>query len=84
MTNNTPEAVEKEIETLRRLADHTIDLPKGVAVGLLVGIEDVLSNIEQMQKRMRTMKDFRTLESMQFSLTGPRDRLLRVIRGEFP
>lgn len=82
MAEENPIDLQMEIDDLRNKANFDIALPKGVAVGLLVGIEDVLANIRYMKKRMRTLRDFRTLDTMEWDLTGPRDRLLRVIRGE--
>ena len=84
MKTTRTEDVQALIEALRHDEDHKIALPKGVAVGLLVGIEDALSDIRYLKTRMRTMKDFRKLDSMEYALTGPRDRLIRVITGVFP
>lgn len=84
MAQYGPETIHELINTLRNAEDHKIELPKGVAVGLLVGIEDALSDVRDLKTRMRTMKDFRKLDSLEFALTGPRDRLIRVITGEYP
>ena len=84
MKPTTQDDINTLIDTLRRAEDHKIELPKGVAVGLLVGIEDALADIRYLKTRMRVMKDFRKLDSLEFALTGPRDRLIRVITGEYP
>ncbi len=76
------ESVEAITNKLRAAPDHMIELPKGIAVGLLVGIEDAIQNLSYAHNRATTKKDKTTLTMGMQALVGPRDRLLRLIRGE--
>ena len=74
--------IQETIDQLRDAPDHEIDLPKGVAVGLLVGIEDALQSVAFLNTRMKTKRDKASLSMIRFHLEGPRDRLLRIVRGD--
>lgn len=75
--------VQETIAHLRDARNYEIELPKGVAVGLLVGIEDALDALSHLEKRAKTKKDKSSLGMMRYHLEGPRDRLLRVVTGEW-
>jgi hypothetical protein len=46
--------IHETIDKLRDAPNHEIDLPKGVAVGLLVGIEDALSKLRHVKTMVKT------------------------------
>lgn len=74
--------VRETIDLLRDAPNFEIDLPKGVALGLLVGVEDALETVRHLQTRMKTKRDKVSLSMVNYHLEGPRDRLLRIVRGD--
>lgn len=70
------------IDELRAGEDKNIPLPKGVAVGLLVGITDTLQAISFAAQSAKSKRAKSALHMCCYHLIGPRDRLIREINRE--